>query len=76
MNPGMEVLLKENLKALKLSSMISHLPSYIRQAKENHQEYEEFLFNLTEIEQQFRKENRLKKLIKESRFPLKRMMQN
>lgn len=70
MNAGMEALLKENLKALKFSTMLTHLETYIRQAKENHQDYAEFLLNLTEVELQFRKENRFKRLLKEAKYPL------
>ena len=57
MNAGMKALLIENLKTLKLSTMIRNLQGYLRQAKQEKLSYEEFLLNLSEIEVQVRKEN-------------------
>jgi DNA replication protein DnaC len=70
MNAAVEMVLQENLKALKLSTMVCHLKTSVRQAQENNQSYEEFLLNLTETELQVRKENRLKRLLREAKFPL------
>jgi len=70
MNPGMKALLIENLKSLKLSTMISNLASHLRQAKQDKLEYEEFLLNLTEAEVQVRKENGCKRRLREAKFPL------
>jgi DNA replication protein DnaC len=70
MNPAMNALLLDNMKTLRLSTMIKNLESKLRQAKENKIAYEEFLLNLTEIEVQVRKENGRKKRIKDARFPL------
>ena len=70
MNPGMKALLIENLKSLKLSTMISNLASHVRQAKQDKLEYEEFLLNLTEAEVQVRKENGCKRRLREAKFPL------
>jgi DNA replication protein DnaC len=70
MTAGMEILLKDNLKSLNLSTMLVNLESYIRQAKESRYDYEEFLLNLTEIELQVRHERRLKRYLREARFPL------
>ena len=70
MNPGMKALLIENLKSLKLSTMISNLASHVRQAKQDKLEYEEFLLNLTEAEVQVRKENGRKRRLREAKFPL------
>ena len=70
MNPGMKALLIENLKSLKLSTMISNLASHLRQAKQDKLEYEEFLLNLTEAEVQVRKENGRKRRLREAKFPL------
>ena len=70
MKAGMEILVRENLQSLKLSTMVSHLESTLRQAKENHQSYEEFLLSLTDLELQVRGENRLKRRLREAKFPL------
>jgi len=70
MNPGTKVLLSDNLKELKLSTMQRHLEEYLRQARENNQEYEEFLLHLTEVELDVRSQNRLKRRLREARFPL------
>ena len=70
MKAAVEVVLQENLKALKLSTMLSHLKTYVRQAQESSDGYEEFLLNLTEIELQVRKESRLKRLLRDAKFPL------
>lgn len=70
MNAGMKALLIENLKSLKLSTMISNLASHLRQAKQDRLEYEEFLLNLTEAEVQVRKENGCKRRLREAKFPL------
>lgn len=70
MNAGMNALLMENLKTLKLSAMKRDLESHIRQAKQDKVGYDEFLFNLTEIEVLTRKENGYKKRLSEAKFPL------
>jgi len=62
--------LRENLKALSLSTMSRDLETSIRQAKESGPDYDEFLLDLTTIELQSRAENRLQRRIKEARFPL------
>jgi DNA replication protein DnaC len=70
MKAGMEIVVRENLQSLKLSTMVSHLESTLRQAKESHHSYEEFLLNLTDLELQVRGENRLKRRLREAKFPL------
>ncbi|MCD6585494.1 MAG: IS21-like element helper ATPase IstB [Desulfobacteraceae bacterium] len=70
MNAGMKAMLTENLKALRLSTMIGNLDNTLRQSRENKLDYDEFLLNLTEIEVQVRKENGRKKRIREAAFPL------
>ena len=70
MNAGMKALLIENLKTLKLSTMIQNLQGYLRQAKQEQLSYEEFLLNLSEIEVQVRKENGRKRRLREAKFPL------
>ncbi len=70
MNAGMEAVLNENLKNLKLSTMLSDLPGHLRQARQEKMDYDEFLLNLTEVEVQIRKENGCKRRLREARFPL------
>jgi len=70
MNAGMKALLIENLKALKLSAMITNLESHLRQARQDKLDYDEFLLNVTEIEVQVRLENGRKRRLREAKFPL------
>ena len=70
MNAGMKALLIENLKALKLSAMITNLDSHLRQARQDKLDYDEFLLNVTEIEVQVRLENGRKRRLREAKFPL------
>lgn len=70
MNPSMNVLLKDNLKNLKLTTIINNYESIYRQATENNWSYEEFILNLTDAEVRVRKENGYKRRIREARFPL------
>jgi len=70
MNAGMKALLIENLKSLKLSTMIRNLQSHLRQAKQDKLDYDEFLLNLTEVEVQVRKENGRKRRLSDAKFPL------
>ncbi len=65
-----EILLSHNLKELKLSSMLKEYPAMTRHANEAGMNYEDFLLSLTEIELQVRSENRLKRYLREARFPL------
>jgi DNA replication protein DnaC len=65
-----EMVLLQNLKALKLSTMVRNLDSHLRQAKENSMDYSEFLLGLTEVELQIRAENRFKRRMREAKFPL------
>jgi DNA replication protein DnaC len=62
--------LKANLKALRLAAIGSQLESQLRQAKENSQDYAEFLLNLTDLEIATRMENGRKRRIRDARFPL------
>lgn len=70
MTPAIEVVLKQNLKDLKLSTMFSCLAEHSRQARESHQSYEEFLLGLTETELRVRADHRLTRRLREARFPL------
>lgn len=62
--------LKDNLKALKLSAMARGMETSLRQAQERGISYDEFLVELTTEELQARFENRLKRRIREAKFPL------
>ena len=62
--------LRENLKALSLSTAARDLESRIRQAKENGPGYDEFLLDLTTTELEVRAENRLNRRVREAKFPL------
>jgi DNA replication protein DnaC len=75
MNAGMKALLIENLKSLKLSTMIRNLESHLRQAKQDMPGYDEFLLNLTEVEVQVRKENGRKRRLGEAKFPLQKPLE-
>lgn len=70
MNAGMNALLTENLKTLKLSAMKRDLESHIRRARQDKLGYDEFLLNLTEVEVLTRKENGYKRRLSEAKFPL------
>jgi DNA replication protein DnaC len=70
MNPGLHALLMENLKFLMLSAIKRDLESCVRQAKQDNITYDEFLYQLTEIEVLTRRENGCKKRISEAKFPL------
>lgn len=70
MNAAVKARLLENLKFLKLAAVTAHLESHVRQARENSQDYEEFLLNLTEVEVATRMENGRKRRIRDAQFPL------
>jgi DNA replication protein DnaC len=62
--------LKANLKDLKLSAMARELYTTVRQARESGMGYDDFLIDLTRLEIASRAANRLKRRIREARFPL------
>lgn len=70
MKASTEMVLTDNLKVLNLSHMLRHLEPQLRQAREQGTDYGEFLLGLTEIELQLRGEGRLKRRLRESKFPL------
>lgn len=70
MTAGTLIELQANLKALTLSSIARNLDGLLRQAKETGIGYDELLLDLTRAELQSRAESRLKRRIKESKFPL------
>jgi len=70
MNAGMQALLMDNLKTLRLSTMIRNLEGHLRQARQAKLDYDEFLLNLADVEVQVRKENGRKRRLREAKFPL------
>jgi DNA replication protein DnaC len=70
MKTANDILLLQNLKTLKLSTMADALAAHLRQAREGHQEYDEFLLALTDVELAVRTEHRLKRRLREAKFPL------
>ncbi len=76
MKEGVKMVLDQNLKELSLSIMLSQYPSLVRQAEESGLSYEEFLLSLTETELRIRGENRLKRRIKEAKFPLLKTLES
>jgi len=70
MKYGTLLALKEDMKALKLSTMAGGIEVHLRQAKETGIGYDEFLLELTAVELQARAENRLNRRIREAKFPL------
>lgn len=75
MNSANLLLLKDNLKSLKLPHMLSHFAEQSRQASEDGLSYGDFLLELTDIELQARTENRSKRRIREAKFPLTKTLQ-
>ena len=76
MNPSTEVLLSDHLKQLKLTTILKHYPTMARQARDNGSPYEDFLLSLIESEVQARSDNRLKRRIREARFPVMKIMES
>ena len=57
MKTAIGLALTQNLKELNLSAMARHLEGYIRHARINGMDYDEFLLGLTKLELQVRAEN-------------------
>ncbi len=76
MKAAIEIVLKQNLKDLKLSTMFSCLAEHLRQASEAHQSYEEFLLGLTETELQVRAHNRLQRRVRDAKFPIMKPLED
>lgn len=67
--------LRENLKSLTLSTIARGLDGYLRQAKDHGPGYDEFLLDLTVAELGARAESRLKRRVREAKFPLVKTME-
>lgn len=70
MNVAVNVSLKDNLENLRLTHMVKELESALRQARESGLDYAEFLHHLTDHELRIRSENRLKRRLREAKFPI------
>jgi DNA replication protein DnaC len=76
MNIATQVSLQDNLQKLKLTHMAKELEPALRQARDSGQDYAQFLLQLTEHELQIRFDNRLKRHLREARFPLLKTMED
>lgn len=76
MKNGTFIELRENLKALTLSTMARDLEGSLRQAREDGTGYDEFLLALTVTELQARSENRLSRRVREAKFPLLKTLES
>ncbi len=76
MRPATEVLLADYLKQLKLTAILRCYSARARQAREAGSDYEDFLLSLIESELEARSDNRLKRRIRDARFPLIKTMEN
>lgn len=70
MSTGTVIEVRENLKALMLTTMARGLEAQLRQAKERGPGYDEFLLDLTIAELSARATNRITRRIREAKFPL------
>ena len=67
---GERVLLEDCLKQLRLPAMLREYLACARQARETGERYEGFLLDLAHRELEQRLANRLKRRLKEARFPV------
>ena len=75
MKTAIGMALTQNLTELNLSTMVRYLKEYLRQARENGMDYDEFLFGLTRLELQVRAEKRFKRLLREAKFPFMKTLE-
>lgn len=75
MKTAIGIALTQDLKELNLSTMVRHLKEYLRLARENGMDYDEFLLGLTRLELQVRAEKRFKRLLKEAKFPFMKTLE-
>src|SRR5512135_1602862 len=67
--------LTEQLKELHLPAMRAGFEELARQAQQESQSYEQYLLGLTERECQSRRDNRVERLLRDSRLPLEKGLQ-
>lgn len=70
MKAGVLMELQSNLRALNLSTLARDMEGFLRQAKDNGIDYEDFLLSLTATELQARSEKRIERRIREAKFPV------
>jgi DNA replication protein DnaC len=71
----MKAQLTEQLKELHLPAMRAGFEELARQARQESQSYGQYLLSLTERECQARRDNRVERLLRESRLPLEKDLQ-
>lgn len=75
-NPtDMKAQLTEQLKELHLPAMRAGFEELAHQAQQESQSYEQYLLSLTERECQSRRDNRVERLLRDSRLPLEKSLQ-
>ena len=75
MRPATEALLAEYLKQLKLTAILRSYASRAREARNAGSDYEDYLLSLIESELEARSDNRLKRRIRDARFPIIKTME-
>jgi len=75
MRPATEALLADHLRQLKLTAILRSYSACARQARESGSDYEDFLLSLIEAELEARADNRLKRRIRDARFPIIKTME-
>lgn len=70
-----QILLQENLRLLKLPTMLRQYPECARQARQTQESHESFLLNLTTLELEQRQANQLKRRLHEAKFPLMKTLE-
>jgi DNA replication protein DnaC len=75
MRPATEALLAEYLKQLKLTAILRVYAARAREARNAGSDYEDFLLSLIESELEARADNRLKRRIRDARFPVIKTME-
>ena len=76
MKPATEALLAEYLKQLKLAAILKSYAARAREARNAGSDYEDYLLSLIESELEARSDNRLKRRIRDARFPVIKTMES
>ena len=69
MQLAQQAVLEENLKQLKLNKFLHEYQSQARESREENLDYEDYLFNLSELECIDKKQKQMDKKIKDAKFP-------
>jgi DNA replication protein DnaC len=75
MRPATEAILAEYLKQLKLTAILKSYAARAREARNAGSDYEDYLLSLIESELEARSDNRLKRRIRDARFPIIKTME-